>query len=462
VGLSYLQLNRPVRSLSGGEAQRIRLAAQLGAHLSGVLYVLDEPTIGLHPTDTERLLEALDELQARGNGVLMVEHDAATLRSADLLVDMGPGAGVEGGRIMAQGSVAEVLAHPDSLTGRLLAQGTPRVRTEARPLEREAIIRLKGVVHHNLQGVSVSIPRQRLTVVTGVSGSGKSSLIHDALAMAITGEDHAGVFKSASGVTGLKRLVRVDDKPIGKNPRSTPTTYVGVWDDIRKLFARLPESLLRGYSASRFSFNVSGGRCATCAGQGEIKLEMSFLPGATTPCEACGGKRFNSQTTHVTYGGLSISDVLALSIREAREVFERVPRINRALTLLDEVGLGYLELGQRSTTLSGGEAQRIKLVSHLLGRTRADTVVVLDEPSIGLHMADLPKLMAIVHRLVDHGATVVIIEHNTDVLREADWVIDLGPGGGPEGGHVLYEGPVEGLKKAKKSRTAAWIRAHGL
>ena len=461
VGLSYLQLNRRVPTLSGGEAQRIRLAAQLGAHLSGVLYVLDEPTIGLHPTDTARLLEALDRLEDRGNGVLMVEHDASTLQTADLLVDMGPGAGVEGGQVMVEGPVRKVLKHKRSLTGRYLAQGTPRAREAPRDLDDVSWITLDSVHHHNLSGVTVTIPRERLTVVTGVSGSGKSSLIHDALAMAVSGDLPEGVFKSVSGLEGLKRLVRVDDKPIGKNPRSTPATYVGVWDDIRKLFAKLPEAQLRGYGPSRFSFNVPGGRCDTCAGQGEIRLEMSFLPDATTPCETCNGKRFNSQTTHVTFDGHSIADVLALSIRDAREVFERVPRIARALTLLDEVGLGYLELGQRSTTLSGGEAQRIKLVSQLLARSRKDTVVVLDEPSIGLHMADLPRLMAILHRLVDHGATVVVIEHNMDVIREADWVLDLGPGGGPDGGELLYSGSFEGLKNAARSRTGAWLAEHG-
>lgn len=461
VGLSYLQLDRRVPSLSGGEAQRIRLAAQLGAHLSGVLYVLDEPTIGLHPTDTARLLEALDRLEARGNGVLMVEHDATTLQTADLLVDMGPGAGVEGGQVMVEGTVRSVLKHSKSLTGRYLANGTPRSSEEPRSLDEAAWLKLTGVRHHNLNGVTVSIPRERLTVVTGVSGSGKSSLIHDALSMAVSGERPDGVFESVAGFEGLKRLVRVDDKPIGKNPRSTPSTYVGVWDDIRKLFAKLPESQLRGYGPSRFSFNVSGGRCDACAGQGEIRLEMSFLPDATTPCETCYGKRFNSQTTHVTFDGHSISDVLGLSIRDARQLFERVPRISRALTLLDEVGLGYLELGQRSTTLSGGEAQRIKLVGQLLGRTRADTVVVLDEPSIGLHMADLPRLMAILHRLVDHGATVVVIEHNMDVIREADWVLDLGPGGGPDGGELLYSGSFSGLKDAPRSRTGAWLAQHG-
>ncbi|MEC9072740.1 MAG: excinuclease ABC subunit A, partial [Myxococcota bacterium] len=456
VGLAYLGLDRPVRSLSGGEAQRIRLAAQLGAQLSGVLYVLDEPTIGLHPTDTERLLDALDKLQARDNGVVMVEHDAQTLRTADVLVDMGPGAGIEGGEVLVQGPLSEALSDQRSITGRCLAQGPPRVRETCRDLKGVPEIGLKKVRHHNLQGVNVRIPRERLTVVSGVSGSGKSSLIHDVLPSAVRGET-SGMVGEVTGLEGLKRVVRVDDKPIGKNPRSTPATYVGIWDEIRKLFAQVPEARLRGYTPGRFSFNVAAGRCATCGGMGQLTLEMSFLPNATTPCEVCKGKRYSTQTLHVTWDGLSIAQVLELSVREALEVFDRVPKIKRGLALLADVGLGYLKLGQSSTTLSGGEAQRIKLVSHLMARTRRDTVVVLDEPSIGLHMADVPRLMTVIHRLVDLGATVVVIEHNTDVIREADWVIDLGPGGGPDGGKVVYQGPFEGLQKAKRSRTGAWI-----
>ena len=457
VGLDYLSLDRSVRSLSGGEAQRIRLAAQLGAHLSGVLYVLDEPTIGLHPTDTDILLGALDRLQERGNGVLMVEHDEATLRSADMLVDIGPGAGVEGGELLVAGPLSEALKHPRSVTGACLASPRPLIAEGTRSLEDVDFITLKGVTHRNLHKVDVRIPRGRLSVVTGVSGSGKSSLVHDVLAKSIEAHRGAGSWEEASGLEGLARVIRVDDQPIGKNPRSIPATYIGVWNAIRNLFARLPNARLRGFTPSRFSFNVKGGRCEGCAGQGQVKLEMSFLPDAYTPCDTCSGRRFNAQTLQVTYDGHSIHDVLEMPVRDALVLFERVPKVQRALQLLDDVGLGYLKLGQPSTTLSGGEAQRIKLVSHLIGRKRPDTLIVLDEPSIGLHMSDVPKLLAVIHRLVDAGTTCVVIEHNVDLVREADWVIDLGPGGGPEGGHVLYEGPYEGLSKVAESRTGQWL-----
>jgi excinuclease ABC subunit A len=457
VGLDYLTLDRSVRSLSGGEAQRIRLAAQLGAHLSGVLYVLDEPTIGLHPTDTDVLLGALDRLQRRGNGVLMVEHDEATLRTAEVLVDMGPGAGAEGGEILVAGPLEDALNHPRSVTGACLARPRPPVNAEPRPLDDVPFITLTGVRHRNLDGVDVRFPRGRLSVVTGVSGSGKSSLVHDVLAKAIEPVRGEGTWDTAEGLDGLERVIRVDDQPIGKNPRSIPATYIGVWSVIRNLFARLPNARLRGFTASRFSFNVKGGRCEGCAGQGQVKLEMSFLPDAYTPCDTCSGRRFNAQTLQVTYDGHSIHDVLQMPVRDALVLFERVPKLQRALQLLDDVGLGYLQLGQPSTTLSGGEAQRIKLVSHLLGRKRPDTVVVLDEPSIGLHMADVPKLLAVIHRLVEAGTTVVVIEHNVDLVREADWVIDLGPGGGPDGGKVLYQGSFKGLAAVPESRTGAWL-----
>jgi excinuclease ABC subunit A len=458
VGLDYLGLDRPVRSLSGGEAQRIRLAAQLGAHLSGVLYVLDEPTIGLHPTDTEVLLGALDRLQARGNGVLMVEHDEATLRTADILVDMGPGAGSEGGEVLVAGPLAEVLADERSVTGACLRAPRPPVRAEPRPVTGAPAVVLEGVEHHNLQGVDVRFPRERLTVVTGVSGSGKSSLVHDVLAHAVDPTRGAGAIKRVTGTEGLTRVVRVDDKPIGKNPRSIPATYVGAWDEIRKLYARLPEAQLRGYGPGRFSFNVKGGRCEACQGAGEIKLEMSFLPDASVTCDVCGGKRYASQTLHVTWNGKSIWDVLEMTAGEALAFFDPIPKIRRPMQLLVDVGLGYLRLGQPSPTLSGGEAQRIKLVSELLVKSRSDTLLVLDEPTIGLHMADVPRLITVIHRLVDAGATVVVIEHNPDLMREADWLIDLGPGGGPAGGQVLYEGPYAGLVSAKRSRTADWLR----
>ncbi|MCC6620083.1 MAG: excinuclease ABC subunit UvrA [Deltaproteobacteria bacterium] len=462
VGLGYLGLDRAIRSLSGGEAQRIRLAAQLGAHLSGVLYVLDEPTIGLHPTDTERLLATLDQLERRGNGILMVEHDEMTLRTADVLVDIGPGAGVEGGEILAAGPVEVALASPRSITGQCLAHPRPKARPAPRPLDGVDWMALSGIVHNSLAGVDVRLPRGRLSLVTGVSGSGKSSLV-EALTYAIAPETvdggswFAGDVAHITGADGLTTLVEIDDQPIGKNPRSTPATYVGVWDDIRNLFAVHPESKVRGYSKSRFSFNVAGGRCEACEGAGLVTLEMSFLPEAYVSCTVCNGTRYNPQTLQVHWEGHSIHDVLQMPVRDALAVFERVPRVAEKLKLLDDVGLGYLTLGQPSPTLSGGEAQRIKLVTHLVGRGQPKTVLVLDEPSIGLHMADIPKLFEVLHRLVDRGATVIVVEHNPDLMREADWIIDMGPGPGEAGGKVVYQGPFEGLLAVRESKTGQYL-----
>ncbi len=458
VGLGYLALNRGVRSLSGGEAQRIRLAAQLGAHLSGVLYVLDEPTIGLHPTDTERLLETLDRLEARGNGILMVEHDEATLRSADVLIDIGPGAGVEGGRVLAQGPVAEVLKAKNSITGQWLAHPRGPSRAAPRDVGDAEWLGIQGIRHHTLTDIDVRIPRGRMTVITGVSGSGKSSLV-EVLTKAVVSDRGAGEWRKVAGTAGLTTLVEIDDQPIGKNPRSTPATYVGVWDDIRSLFAALPEAKIRGYSPGRFSFNVAGGRCEACAGAGLVTLEMSFLPEAYVACGVCGGARFSRQTLQVLWEGKSIHDVLQLPVREALKLFERVPAIKQKLELLDAVGLGYLTLGQPSPTLSGGEAQRIKLVTHLAGRGQPKTLLILDEPSIGLHMADVPRLLEVLHRLVDKGATVVVVEHNPDIMREADWLIDMGPGPGNEGGRVVYQGPYAGLLEVAASRTGQYLAA---
>jgi excinuclease ABC subunit A len=453
VGLNYLTLARRVGTLSGGEFQRIRLASQLGARLSGVLYVLDEPSIGLHPTDVDRLLDCLTRLEALGNGILMVEHDESTIRWADRLIDIGPGAGTEGGEIMISGSVDEVLLDERSLTGRCLAQKKVKVRSSPRPLEDVVYMELKGIQHHNISGANVQVPRSRLTAITGVSGSGKSTLVKDVLVEALNPGKGKGTFVSSQGFDGLKRTIFVDDKPIGKNPRSTPSTYVGLFGPIRQLFARVPEARLRGYKANRFSFNVKGGRCEECGGQGRIKLEMSFLPNSYVTCETCNGKRFNRQTLQVSWNGHNIHEVLQLSVNEALNLFENVPSIRRTLELMEEVGLGYLSLGQSSTTLSGGEAQRIKLVSELKGNKREDTVVILDEPTTGLHLADVPRLIRILHRLVDRGATVVVIEHHSDVIAEADWVIDMGPGPGMEGGQVVYQGKVSGLLKSKTSLT---------
>jgi excinuclease ABC subunit A len=456
VGLGYLQLNRAVRTLSGGEAQRIRLAAQLGAHLSGVLYVLDEPTIGLHPTDTIRLLKTLDDLEARGNGILMVEHDEMTLRTADVLIDIGPGAGVEGGEVLAQGPIADVLANPRSITGRCLAAPRGKVREEPRELDDADWIELTGIRHHSLDGVDVKVPRGRLTVVSGVSGSGKSSLV-EVLTKAVTGERGDGTWKKKKGTDGLETLIEIDDQPIGKNPRSTPATYVGLWDDVRTMFAAHPESKVRGYDRSRFSFNVAGGRCEACAGAGTVTLEMSFLPDAYVACGVCGGTRYAPQTLQVRWEGHSVHDVLQMPVRDALVVFDRLAKIKEKLAMLDDVGLGYLTLGQGSPTLSGGEAQRIKLVTHLAGRGQPKTVLILDEPSIGLHMADVPKLLEVLHRLVDKGATVIVVEHNPDIMREADWIIDMGPGPGAAGGKVVYQGPYEGLVGLVGSKTGEYL-----
>jgi len=456
VGLGYLGLDRSVRSLSGGEAQRIRLSAQLGAHLSGVLYVLDEPTIGLHPTDTHKLLATLDRLEARGNGILMVEHDETTIRTADMLIDIGPGAGVEGGQVLAAGTVEDVLRSKDSLTGRCLREPRPKVRPEPRELGDVEWIEFKQIEHHTLHKIDVRIPRGRLVVVTGVSGSGKSSLV-DVVTHAVIENRGAGQWKEVSGVEGLTSLVAIDDQPIGKNPRSTPATYVGVWDGIRNMYSALPEAKVRGYKPGRFSFNVAGGRCEACSGNGLMTLEMSFLPEAWVPCNVCRGRRFSDQTLQILWEGFSIHDVLNMPVRDALKVFERIPSIAQKLQLLDDVGLGYLTLGQPSPTLSGGEAQRIKLVTHLAGRGQAKTVIILDEPSIGLHMADLPRLLEVLHRLVDKGATVIVVEHNADIIREADWVIDMGPGPGAKGGRVVFAGSVEGLAAIPESRTGQWL-----
>ncbi len=456
VGLGYLGLDRSVRSLSGGEAQRIRLAAQLGAHLSGVLYVLDEPTIGLHPTDTEKLLKTLDDLEARGNGILMVEHDETTLRTADVLIDIGPGAGVEGGEVLAQGPLEVALNSPRSITGRCLANPRPKVRPEPRPLEDAEWLEIRGIEHHTLQGVDVQVPRGRLTVITGVSGSGKSSLV-EVLTKAIAPDRGDGEWRSVKGHEGLETLVEIDDQPIGKNPRSTPATYVGVWDDIRTMFAALPEAKVRAYDRGRFSFNVAGGRCEACAGAGMVTLEMSFLPEAYVACGVCNGTRYAPQTLQVRWETHSIHDILQMPVRDALKVFDRVHKIKSKLELLDDVGLGYLTLGQGSPTLSGGEAQRIKLVTHLAGRGQPKTVLILDEPSIGLHMADVPKLLEVLHRLVDRGATVIVVEHNADIMREADWLIDMGPGPGEAGGTVVYQGPFEGLLSVSESKTGTYL-----
>jgi len=475
VGLGYLRLDRSAPTLSGGEAQRIRLAAQLGSNLRGVCYVLDEPTIGLHPKDNRMLLDTLQELRNKGNTVLVVEHDEETIRRAEHLVDLGPGAGVNGGRVVAQGSLQTLIETPESVTGRMLAQPLRHPLFARRPVQLDrrrqrdhGLIQIAGASQHNLRAIDVRLPLQRLVCVTGVSGSGKSTLVRHILygnlrrllgASASSGWSPIGCRKF-SGWEPIRRVVEVDQTPIGKTPRSCPATYTGIWDAIRKLFAATPEARIRGYSGARFSFNVRGGRCESCEGQGVRRIGMSFLPDVKVLCEACKGSRFGTETLAIHYRGCNIGEILAMSVQDAVAFFAAHPRIHGALALLRDVGLGYLTLGQPSPTLSGGEAQRIKLVAELAGAqsTRADAggnLYVLDEPTVGLHMADVERLLGVIQRLVEVGHSVVVIEHNLDVIAEADWIVDLGPDGGDAGGRVVAEGTPESLtKKVGESHTA--------
>ncbi len=460
LGVGYLSLSRTARTLSGGEAQRVRLASAIGAGLVGVCYVLDEPSIGLHPADNDRLIDALRELQQQGNTLLVVEHGEAMMRAADYLLDLGPGAGAAGGEIVAEGTADEVAEQETSLTGQYLS-GRKQVfqPREARRFDPNRALKLTGASAHNLRNLTVRFPLTAFTCVTGVSGSGKSTLVMETLCPAVAkglGSETAAPLphKSLTGVDQLERFVEVDQTPIGRSPRSNPATYTGVLDEVRKVFAATKEAKLRGFKAERFSFNNKAGRCEACGGAGQTKIEMKFLPDLYVTCSACGGKRFNQQTLEILYRGQSVADVLAMSADEACDFFQNFPKIHRVLETVCDVGLGYLTLGQSSLTLSGGEAQRVKLATELARRTEGRGLYILDEPTTGLHFDDVRKLLEILHRLVDVGNTVIVIEHQTDVIRSADWVVDLGPGGGKSGGTLVYEGPPDGLAKAKNSPTA--------
>jgi excinuclease ABC subunit A len=466
VGLDYLTLNRSATTLSGGEAQRIRLATQVGSRLVGVLYVLDEPSIGLHPRDNARLLETLKGLRDLGNTVLVVEHDDETIREADWVIDLGPAAGEHGGEVIAEGTPKQILVHPKSLTGQYLS-GRKQIEVPNKRREGNGkSLRIVNASANNLKGINVSIPLGKLVCITGVSGSGKSTLMSDilynALASRLMGaRTSAAEHEKIEGVEHLDKIINIDQSPIGRTPRSNPGTYTGLFDEIRKLYAELPESKIRGYKPGRFSFNVHGGRCEACQGQGELRIEMQFLPDVYVPCDVCHGKRFNRETLQVLFRDKSsIADVLDMTVDHALEEFANFPPMFNKLKLLQEVGLGYVRVGQPATTLSGGEAQRVKLSKELSRRATGRTLYVLDEPSVGLHAADVHKLIEVLQRLVDAGNSVLIIEHNPDIVKVADWLIDLGPEGGDRGGELVAEGTPEQIIKVKKSYTGQFLKMH--
>jgi excinuclease ABC subunit A len=464
VGLHYLTLDRPAPTLSGGEGQRIRLASQIGCGLVGVLYVLDEPSIGLHQRDHRRLLEMLKELRDMGNTVLVVEHDEETMRTADWIVDLGPGAGVNGGRVIAAGPLPVIMEHPDSLTGRYLRGDlTVAVPGERRRQTDGKWLTAVGARQNNLKDLNVRFPLGLFTCVTGVSGSGKSSLVaqtlHPALARVL---HHAsrkpGDHDRIDGIEQVDKVINITQDPIGRTPRSNPATYVQVMSVIRDLYARIPEAQLRGYKPGRFSFNVKGGRCEACKGYGKKRVEMHFLPDVWVTCNVCQGRRFSEETLQVRYKGKNVAEVLGMDVDEALAFFEHVPKVKRILQTLVDVGLGYIKLGQSATTLSGGEAQRIKLSKELARVSTGDTVYILDEPTTGLHFADIQRLLNVLHRLTDAGNTVIVIEHNLEVIKTADWIVDLGPEGGDGGGEIVAEGTPEDVARAEESSTGQFLR----
>ena len=465
VGLEYLTLSRSAGTLSGGEAQRIRLATQIGSGLTGVLYILDEPSIGLHQRDNDKLLATLKRLRDLGNTVIVVEHDEDTMYAADMVIDIGPGAGVHGGNVIAQGTAEEIKNIPDSITGQYLSGRkkipVPKKRRKAKPVS----ITIKGAKENNLKNLDVKIPLGVFTCVTGVSGSGKSSLINEVLyknlAKKLYGSsEKGGKCKEIVGVENIDKIINIDQSPIGRTPRSNPATYTGVFDYIRDIFANTNEAKLRGYQKGRFSFNVSGGRCEACQGDGVLKIEMHFLPDVYVPCEVCKGKRYNKETLEVKYKGKSISDILEMTVEEALGFFANVPKIKQKIQTLYDVGLGYIKLGQPSTTLSGGEAQRIKLATELSKRPTGKTLYILDEPTTGLHIADVHKLVDILQRLVDTGNTIVVIEHNLDLIKTADYIIDLGPEGGDNGGEIIATGTPEQIIRNDRSYTGKFLKKY--
>ena len=465
VGLNYLSLSRSAETLSGGEAQRIRLASQIGAGLVGVMYVLDEPSIGLHQRDNERLLNTLIHLRNLGNTVIVVEHDEDAIREADHIIDIGPGAGVHGGQVIAQGTAKEIMANPNSITGKFLSGEEkieiPKKRTA---LDKSKLLKLKGATGNNLKGVNLEIPVGLFTCITGVSGSGKSTLINDTLfplaqnALNRAEKTDFAPYKSIEGLEYFDKVIDINQSPIGRTPRSNPATYTGLFTPIRELFAGVPEARARGYNPGRFSFNVRGGRCEACQGDGVLKVEMHFLPDVYVPCDQCKGKRYNRETLEIRYKGKTIHQVLDMTVEEAREFFDAIPMIARKLQTLMDVGLSYIRLGQSSTTLSGGEAQRVKLATELSKRDTGKTLYILDEPTTGLHFADIKQLLDVLHRLRDQGNTIVVIEHNLDVIKTADWIVDLGPEGGSGGGQIIATGTPEEVAKVKGSHTARFLK----
>jgi excinuclease ABC subunit A len=461
VGVGYLSLDRAASTLSGGEAQRIRLATQIGSSLVGVLYILDEPSIGLHQRDNEKLIATLERMRDLGNTVIVVEHDEGTMRAADHLIDMGPGAGEHGGHVVAEGTAEEIAKMPESLTGQFLA-GTRVIETPKRRRRPSGYVTIEGATEHNLKNVSVKVPLGVFACVTGVSGSGKSTLVNDILYKATANRLHRarqrpGAHRRITGLEQLDKIISVDQSPIGRTPRSNPATYIGLFDQIRELFSKTQEARARGYKPGRFSFNVKGGRCEVCRGDGQIKIEMHFLPDVYVPCEQCHGKRYNRETLEVRFKGKTIADVLEMPIEEALEFFAHIPKIRRRVEALNDVGLGYMRLGQPATTLSGGEAQRVKLAAELSKVATGRTLYILDEPTTGLHFADIQRLLVVLQRLVDGGNSVVVIEHNLDVIKVADRVIDLGPEGGEEGGRVIAAGTPEQVAAVTESHTGRFL-----